>query len=108
MRGSHDCERGTPEACGTPADPMAGIQKRYDIFMCRSIKVLRRPEPSATPEEISAAALQFVRKVSGYHKPSKARQAVFDDAVREIAGVTDRLVKNLSSAPTAEPQHQHA
>ena len=73
--------------------------------MCRSIKVLRRPEPSATPEEISAAALQFVRKVSGYHKPSKTRQAVFDDAVREIAGVTDRLLKNLAGATSADQQH---
>jgi hypothetical protein len=70
--------------------------------MCRSIKVLRRPGPSVTPEEVSAAALQFVRKVSGYHKPSKARQSVFDDAVREIAGVTDRLLKNLASAPPAD------
>ena len=73
--------------------------------MCRSIKVLRRPEPTVTPEEVSAAALQFVRKVSGFHKPSKARQAVFDDAVREIAGVTDRLLKNLSGAPPADQQH---
>ena len=70
--------------------------------MCRSIKVLRRPGPTATPEEVSAAALQFVRKVSGFRKPSKARQAVFDDAVREIAGVTDRLLKNLSSATRAD------
>jgi len=77
----------------------------YDIFMCRSIKVLRRPGPVATPEEVSAAALQFVRKVSGYRKPSKARQAVFDDAVRDIAGVTDRLLKNLSSAAPADQQH---
>jgi hypothetical protein len=73
--------------------------------MCRSIKVLRRPEPTVTPEEISAAALQFVRKVSGYHKPSKARQSAFDDAVREIAGVTDRLLKNLASASPADQQH---
>lgn len=63
--------------------------------MCRSIKVLRRAETPVTSEEISAAALQFVRKVSGYHKPSKANQAAFDAAVREIAGVTQHLLEAL-------------
>jgi hypothetical protein len=63
--------------------------------MCRSIKVLRRPETPVTPEEISAAALQFVRKVSGFQKPSKTNQAAFDTAVSEIAGATDRLLKSL-------------
>jgi len=65
--------------------------------MCRSIKVLRRPGEPATPDEISAAALQFVRKISGYHKPSKMNQAAFDSAVREIAGVADRLLQNLET-----------
>jgi hypothetical protein len=60
--------------------------------MCRSIKVLRQPETRPTPEEITAAALQFVRKVSGFHKPSKANQPAFDTAVREIAEATDRLL----------------
>ena len=64
--------------------------------MCRSIKVLRRPAPFATDDEISAAALQFVRKVSGFHKPSKLNQAVFDEAVREIAGATHRLLDSLA------------
>ncbi|HWF09363.1 MAG TPA: DUF2277 domain-containing protein [Bryobacteraceae bacterium] len=63
--------------------------------MCRSIKVLRRPDAPVTPEEISAAALQFVRKVSGSHKPSKVNQAAFESAVREIAAATDRLLKKL-------------
>jgi hypothetical protein len=66
--------------------------------MCRSIKVLRRSDALVTPEEISAAALQFVRKVSGFHKPSKANQPVFDAAVRDIAGVTERLLHSLGSA----------
>jgi hypothetical protein len=56
-----------------------------------------------TPEEISAAALQFVRKVSGFHKPSKANQPVFDAAVRDIAGVTERLLHNLGSAQPSRP-----
>ena len=66
--------------------------------MCRSIKVLRRPAVPVTQDEISAAALQFVRKVSGYHKPSLSNQAVFDAAVKEIAQATDRLLQSL--APT--------
>jgi len=68
--------------------------------MCRSIKVLRRPGSRVTPDEISAAALQFVRKVSGYHKPSKSNQAVFEAAVEEIAAITRRL---LASLPEARP-----
>lgn len=64
--------------------------------MCRSIKVLRRPEAPVTPDEISAAALQFVRKVSGSHKPSKANQAAFETAVRDIAAVTGRLLEQLT------------
>lgn len=69
--------------------------------MCRSIKVLRSPASLVTEEEISAAALQFVRKVSGYHAPSKVNQAAFDSAVREIASATDRLLRNLTAARPA-------
>ena len=63
--------------------------------MCRSIKTLRDPVEPATDEEIEAAALQFVRKVSGYRKPSRANQAVFDAAVKEIATATSRLLDEL-------------
>jgi len=63
--------------------------------MCRSIKVLRRPEAAATPDEISAAALQFVRKVSGFHAPSKSNQPAFDAAVRDVAETTQRLLETL-------------
>jgi hypothetical protein len=66
--------------------------------MCRSIKVLRRPAAPVTSDEISAAALQFVRKVSGFQKPSKLNEAAFDAAVREIAGATGRLLQNLSQS----------
>jgi hypothetical protein len=64
--------------------------------MCRSIKVLRRPEQPATPDEITQAALQFVRKISGYHKPSKVNQEAFDDAVREIAAASRRLLDQVA------------
>lgn len=66
--------------------------------MCRSIKVLRRNDALVTSEEISAAALQFVRKVSGFHKPSKANQAAFDAAVQDIARITEQLLKSLGQA----------
>ena len=64
--------------------------------MCRSIKVLRRPEQPVTPEEVTAAALQFVRKISGFQKPSQANQAVFDGAVAEIAAASERLLQGLA------------
>jgi hypothetical protein len=63
--------------------------------MCRSIKVLRVPEQPATSEEISAAALQFVRKVSGYRRPSKANEQAFDGAVHEISDSVARLLDKL-------------
>jgi hypothetical protein len=69
--------------------------------MCRSIKVLRRPEEHATAEEIAAASLQFVRKVSGFRAPSRANQAAFDSAVQEIAGATARLLGDLQNKPAA-------
>ncbi len=62
--------------------------------MCRSIKTLR-DEPELTPDDVEAAALQFVRKVSGYRKPSRANQEVFDAAVAEITATTERLLENL-------------
>ncbi|HEY7302637.1 MAG TPA: DUF2277 domain-containing protein [Bryobacteraceae bacterium] len=64
--------------------------------MCRSIKVLRRPDLVASEDEIAAAALQFVRKISGFHKPSQANQAAFDAAVLEIAQTSGRLLDQLS------------
>ena len=63
--------------------------------MCRSIKQLRNAEIPATEEEIHAAALQFVRKVSGYRKPSKVNEAAFERAVDEIAEITQKLLTEL-------------
>lgn len=64
--------------------------------MCRSIKQLRNAEIPATEEEIRAAALQFVRKVSGYRKPSQSNQEVFDQAVEEITEATQKLLSSLA------------
>ncbi|MFN2518788.1 MAG: DUF2277 domain-containing protein [Jatrophihabitantaceae bacterium] len=63
--------------------------------MCRNIRVLNNFEPPATSEEVQAAALQYVRKVSGSTKPSAANEAAFDHAVAEIAHVTQHLLDAL-------------
>ena len=65
--------------------------------MCRNIRVLYNFEPPTTPEEVQAAALQFVRKVSGLPKPSAADRAAFERAVHEIAHVTEHLLESLSA-----------
>ena len=63
--------------------------------MCRSIKTLRRPGETAGDDEIRAASLQFVRKVSGYRQPSKANEEAFGVAVDEIAFASQRLLESL-------------
>ena len=63
--------------------------------MCRSIKQLRNTEIPATEEEIRAAALQFIRKVSGYRKPSKVNEEAFGRAVNDVAEVTHRLLDEI-------------
>jgi hypothetical protein len=64
--------------------------------MCRSIKTLRNAEQAATEEEIRAAALQFVRKVSGYRKPAQRNAPAFDAAVDEISDASRRLLESLA------------
>ncbi|MCW1969511.1 MAG: DUF2277 domain-containing protein [Anaerolineae bacterium] len=66
--------------------------------MCRSIKQLRQPETPATEAEVRAAALQFVRKVSGYRAPSRNNRAAFENAVDEISAATQRLLAQLQPA----------
>ena len=69
--------------------------------MCRNIKTLFNFDPPVTPEEVRAASLQFVRKISGFTKPSKANESLFLNAVDEIAGTSNRLLRSLetNSAP---------
>lgn len=69
--------------------------------MCRSIKVLRRPGLTATEQELQGAALQFVRKISGFNKPSKKNQEVFDQAVREITDASTRLLAAIETPVAA-------
>jgi len=72
--------------------------------MCRSIKPLFNFEPPVTDEEVRAAALQFVRKISGFSKPSKANEAAFAAAVDDIARISNRLLTSLES--TARPRNR--
>ena len=72
--------------------------------MCRNIKTLFNFDPPATDEEVRAASLQFVRKLSGFTAPSKANEAVFNQAIDDVAAVARRLVDDL--ATTAAPKNR--
>ena len=76
--------------------------------MCRNIKTLFNFEPPVTDEEIRAAALQFVRKVSGFTKPSKANEAAFSAAVDDIAGVARSLLRSLETSAPARNREEEA
>ena len=70
--------------------------------MCRSIKTLFNFKPPATEDEIRAASLQFVRKISGYNKPSQANEAAFNQAVEQVAAAAHKLLASLETS--AEPK----
>jgi hypothetical protein len=72
--------------------------------MCRNIKTLFNFEPPVTPEEVRAASLQFVRKISGFNKPSKANEDSFNLAIDEVAGAATRLLDSLQT--TAPPRNR--
>jgi hypothetical protein len=72
--------------------------------MCRNIKTLFNFDPPVTADEVQAAALQFVRKISGFNKPSKANEAAFQNAVDEIAGISTRFLRSLET--TAPPKNR--
>jgi hypothetical protein len=74
--------------------------------MCRNIRPLFNFDPPVTPEEIRAASLQFVRKISGFHKPSKSNEASFLAAVDEVAGVAASLLRSLET--NAPPKNREA
>ena len=77
--------------------------------MCRNIKTLFNFDPPVTAEEIRAASLQFVRKISGFNKPSKANEASFLAAVDEIAGISARLLRGLdTNAPPKNREEEAA
>ena len=73
-----------------------------EFFMCRSIKQLRSTEHPATDEEIRAAALQFVRKISGYRAPSRVNTPAFESAVDDITSVSRTLLDSLRTTRTSD------
>src|ERR1700726_713552 len=80
------------------------IEAAEAMKMCRNIKTLFNFDPPVTEEEIRAASLQFVRKISGLNKPSKANEGAFQAAVDEIAGISTRLLNSLQT--TAPPKNR--
>lgn len=76
--------------------------------MCRNIKNLFNFDPPVTEEEIRAASLQFVRKISGFTKPSKSNEAAFDAAVVEVAEVSARLLKSLETIAPPKNREEEA
>ena len=78
------------------------------VVMCRNIRTLHNFDPPATHDEVHAAALQYVRKVSGSTKPSAANQAVFDRAVEEIAHITRHLLEDLVTTAPAKDREVEA
>jgi hypothetical protein len=78
------------------------------MAMCRNIKTLFNFDPRVTDEEIRAASLQFVRKISGFHKPSKANEAAFLAAVDEVAAAAARLLRSLETSAPARNRDEEA
>jgi hypothetical protein len=76
--------------------------------MCRNIKQLFNFAPPATDEEIKAASLQYVRKVTGFNKPSKTNEATFYSAVEDIARITERLLASLETATPPKDREEEA
>jgi hypothetical protein len=72
--------------------------------MCRNIKTLFNFDPPATDEEIRAASIQFVRKLSGFNRPSKANEEAFNQAIEDVSAIAERLIRALVT--TAEPRNR--
>src|SRR5947207_8825730 len=77
---------------------------RQEETMCRNIKTLFNFDPPATDEEIRAASIQFVRKLSGFNAPSKTNEAAFNGAIEEVSAVARRLIDSLTT--TADPRNR--
>ena len=76
--------------------------------MCRNIKTLFNFEPPVTEDEVRAASLQFVRKITGFNKPSKANEAAFLAAIHEIAAISSRLLHSLETTAPAKNREEEA
>jgi hypothetical protein len=78
------------------------------MAMCRNIKTLFNFDPPVTDDEVRAASLQFVRKITGFNKPSKANEDAFQGAVDEIAGISSRLLRSLETTATPKNREEEA
>ena len=76
--------------------------------MCRNIKILFNFDPPVTQDEVRAASLQFVRKISGFHKPSKANEAPFLEAIDDIASISARLLDSLETSAAPKNREEEA
>ena len=76
--------------------------------MCRNIKTLFNFDPPVTDDEVHAASLQFVRKITGFNKPSKVNEDAFQGAVNEIAGISNRLLRSLETNATPKNREEEA
>src|ERR687895_1738090 len=83
-------------------------RRRRALRMCRNIKTLFNFEPPATDEEIRAASLQFVRKLTGFNKPSKTNEAAFYSAVEDIAKISERLLASLETTAPPKDREEEA
>ena len=85
------------------------MKVQWETTMCRNIRTLFNFDPPASDEEIRASALQFVRKLSGFARPSKANEAAFDRAVEEVADAARRLIDSLqTNAPPRDREEEAA
>src|SRR5256885_6976937 len=85
------------------------IERRGGLNMCRNIETLSNFDPPVTPEEVRAASLQFVRKISGFTKRSKANEAAFQAAIDEISGISERLLRIMeTNAPPKNREEEAA
>jgi hypothetical protein len=99
--------RGTDYTTSTTAT-FGSRRKRKGRPMCRNIRTLFNFEPPATEDEILAASLQFVRKISGFNKPSSANEAAFNAAVEDIARISEQLLVSLETAATPKNRQEEA
>ena len=97
LTGSPAAEPAPPGVPVSRSGPTAAA--RYPGRVCRSIKTLRGAVPEPTPEDVQAAALQYVRKISGYRQPAQRNREAFEAAVDEISAATGRLLSRLQPAP---------
>src|SRR5918993_6052681 len=112
-RGTYELEARIHARC-TEDIPIANESCGWSLVwrpnpMCRNIKTLFNFEPPATEEEINAASLQYVRKITGFNKPSRKNEAAFDGAVEDIARITQRLLASLeTNAPSKDREEEAA